>query len=342
MQRRWYSTPHMGWRRKHTSCDRRPLHPATRFWVAELAKLSGSFGDDSTRMIEELRAEIARDGSEALLDHLRLCGAIPEQYGRDSSEEKLYSKYTDAVVSESFAAMGLRSIVVNTRSDSPDIRARAADYSLAADAKAFRLSRTAKNQKDFKVQAMDSWRGELDYTVLVCPIYQWPSRTNQVYQQAIARNVCLLSYAHIADNVLAYGVGAYNEKAFLNYEQAADNVVRSGFTPHESGHHIAQKPVRLLRALIELTTLEGQVVLDPFCGSGSTLVAAKRTGRHYIGFDNDADCIRIAKERLAADTFETLPESEVTPRDDGLILKQDMSSATLFDMVGDDVKQSFV
>lgn len=146
----------------------------------------------------------------------------------------------------------------------------------------------------------------------------------------------------IADNVLAYGVGAYNEKAFLNYEQAADNVVRSGFTPHESGHHIAQKPVRLLRALIELTTLEGQVVLDPFCGSGSTLVAAKRTGRHYIGFDNDADCIRIAKERLAADTFETLPESEVTPRNDGLTLKQDMSSATLFDMLGDDVKQSFV
>lgn len=149
-------------------------------------------------MIEELRAEIARDGSEALLDHLRLCGAIPEQYGRDSSEEKLYSKYTDAVVSESFAAMGLRSVVVDTRSDSPDIRARAADYSLVADAKAFRLSRTAKNQKDFKVQAMDSWRGELDYTVLVSPIYQWPSRTSQVYQQAIARNVCLLSYAHLA------------------------------------------------------------------------------------------------------------------------------------------------
>lgn len=62
------------------------------FWVAELAKLSGSFGDDSTRMIEELRAELARDGTDAILDHLRLCGVMPEQYSHDSSEEKLYSK----------------------------------------------------------------------------------------------------------------------------------------------------------------------------------------------------------------------------------------------------------
>lgn len=149
-------------------------------------------------MIEELRAEIARDGNEALLDHLRMCGAIPERFGHDTSEEKLYSKYTDAVVSEAFSAMGLRSVVIDTRADSPDVQARACDYSLVADAKSFRLSRTAKNQKDFRVQAMDGWRGGLDYAVLVCPIYQLPSRTSQVYQQAIARNVCVLSYSHLA------------------------------------------------------------------------------------------------------------------------------------------------
>jgi len=104
----------------------------------------------------------------------------------------------------------------------------------------------------------------------------------------------------IADNVLAHNVGAYNEKAFLTYEQAPNNTLRLGFSPHESGHHIAQKPLRLLRALIELTTLKGQVVLDPFCGSGSTLVAAKSIERCYIGFDNDVTCIKIAKERLVS------------------------------------------
>ena len=167
------------------------------YWVAELAKLSGSFGDDSTKMIEELRAEIARDGKEALLDHLRVCGAMPEQYGHDSSEEKLYSKYTDAVICESLSAIGLRSAVITARADAADVQARGRNYSLVADAKAFRLSRTAKNQKDFKVQAMDGWRQGLDFAAIVCPIYQLPSRTSQIYQQAIAGNVCILSYTHL-------------------------------------------------------------------------------------------------------------------------------------------------
>ncbi len=169
-----------------------------KYWVSELAKLSGSFGDDSTKMIAELQAEIARDGTEGLLDHLRLCGAMPEQYGHDSSEEKLYSKYTDAVISESLTAIGLTSAVLTARADVADVQARGAGYSLVADAKAFRLSRTAKNQKDFKVQAMDGWRGGLDYAVVVGPIYQLPSRASQIYQQAIARNVCIFSYSHVA------------------------------------------------------------------------------------------------------------------------------------------------
>lgn len=163
-----------------------------------MAKLSGSFGDDSTKLIAKLRAEIAKDGKEALLDHLRLCGAMPEQYGHDSSEEKLYSKYTDAVICEALTAIGLRSVIITARADAADVQARGSGYSLVADAKAFRLSRTAKNQKDFKIQATDGWRSGLDYAVVVCPIYQLPGRTSQIYQQAIARNVSILSYSHLA------------------------------------------------------------------------------------------------------------------------------------------------
>jgi len=113
----------------------------------------------------------------------------------------------------------------------------------------------------------------------------------------------------IADNVLAFGVGAFNETAITTYELRPNNVLRSGFGPSEGGRHIAQKPVKLLMLLIELTTLKGHVVLDPFCGSGSTLVAAKATGRHYIGFDISAEYVEIAKERLAPDMFESLPGS---------------------------------
>ncbi len=112
----------------------------------------------------------------------------------------------------------------------------------------------------------------------------------------------------IADNVLAHGVGAFNEEAFIRYERDPDNVLRSGFGKGEGGLHIAQKPVKLLQALIELTTLPGQLVLDPFCGSGSTLVAAKLTGRAYLGFEADPEAVKIAKERLAPDMFEVAAE----------------------------------
>lgn len=175
------------------------------YWVAELAKLSGSFGTDAGRAFAELRAEIEKDGPDALLDHLRVCGAVPEQYDHDSSEEKLYSKYTDAVVSEALSAIGLNSVVLTERADAADVQAHGEGYSLVADAKAFRLSRTAKNQKDFKVQAMDGWRHGLDFAVVVCPIYQLPSRASQIYQQAIARNVCILSYSHLASLVALAG-----------------------------------------------------------------------------------------------------------------------------------------
>ncbi|MGB7649602.1 MAG: site-specific DNA-methyltransferase [Gallionella sp.] len=102
----------------------------------------------------------------------------------------------------------------------------------------------------------------------------------------------------IADNVLLHGIGAFNEEAFLKYESSPDNVLHSGFAAGETGFHPTQKPVRLMQALIELATQKGQIVLDPFCGSGSTLVAAKLTGRKYIGIEIDAQYAETTKKRL--------------------------------------------
>lgn len=102
----------------------------------------------------------------------------------------------------------------------------------------------------------------------------------------------------IADNVLAYGVGAFNEQAFLKYEKSPDNVLYSGFSPGEAGLHPTQKPVRLLQAFIELTTQEEHIVLDPFCGSGSTLVAAMLTKRNYVGFEINKEYALMAEARL--------------------------------------------
>ncbi len=168
-----------------------------RYWVSEIVKLSGDFGQDSARLETELAEEVAGDGS-ALLDHLRLCGAIPEGYPRNSSEEKLYSKYTDVVIAYAFRAMGLRSHVLTERVDVADVECFGADFSFVADAKAFRMSRTAKNQKDFKVQAMDGWKHGKPFAVVVPPLYQLPERSSQIYMQAGQRNVAILSYSHLA------------------------------------------------------------------------------------------------------------------------------------------------
>ena len=168
------------------------------YWVRNISDLNGNFGFKSDHIQREISLEIDREGITPLLGHLRLCGAIPENFGHDSSEEKLYSKYTDIVIHEAFNAIGLTSLVLKERADVADVECVGVDYSFVADAKAFRLSRTAKNQKDFKVQAMDGWKHGKPFALLVCPVYQLPSRTSQIYQQAAARSVCISSYTHLA------------------------------------------------------------------------------------------------------------------------------------------------
>jgi len=65
--------------------------------------------------------------------------------------------------------------------------------------------------------------------------------------------------------------------------------------------HPAPFPIELPQRLIELYTYRGDLVLDPFMGSGATALAALRTGRYYVGFDTDPAYVRRAQERIAAE-----------------------------------------
>ena len=62
--------------------------------------------------------------------------------------------------------------------------------------------------------------------------------------------------------------------------------------------HPAPFPTELPYRLIQLYTFEGDVVLDPFCGSGTTCVTALETTRHFVGFDNNEEYVNIAKTRV--------------------------------------------
>ena len=60
-----------------------------------------------------------------------------------------------------------------------------------------------------------------------------------------------------------------------------------------------QKPEKLLHRIIEISSNEKDVVLDAFCGSGTTLVAAKELNRKYIGIDKNPEACQITRYRLS-------------------------------------------
>lgn len=67
--------------------------------------------------------------------------------------------------------------------------------------------------------------------------------------------------------------------------------------------HPTEKPVALIERLLEMSTDPGDLVVDPFAGSGSTLVACQRTGRRAIGFEKKARYYKDASERLTQQYF---------------------------------------
>jgi len=147
---------------------------------------------------DKLEKHLEGTTRKKLSENIIECGILPEMFDHDSSEEKLWAKYSDIMLALSLTYIGIPSKVIRTRGDSADVMGQTKGYSIVGDAKTFRLSRTAKNQKDFKVKALDDWRRQNDYAVLVCPLAQYPNRRSQIYFQAVERNVTLLSYTHLS------------------------------------------------------------------------------------------------------------------------------------------------
>ena len=64
------------------------------------------------------------------------------------------------------------------------------------------------------------------------------------------------------------------------------------------GKHPAQKPLRLLRRMLEISARPGDIVLAPFTGSGSECVAAIEMGMHFLGFESDSSYVNLSRKRL--------------------------------------------
>ena len=107
--------------------------------------------------------------------------------------------------------------------------------------------------------------------------------------------------------------------------------------------HPTQKPENLLARVLLASTKRGDIVLDPFFGSGTTGAVAKRLGRHYVGIEQDKNYVALATQRIAAiqplvdDGLLDLTEKRAQPRVPfGALLEGGLLSAgdTLFDKTG--------
>jgi site-specific DNA-methyltransferase (adenine-specific) len=91
--------------------------------------------------------------------------------------------------------------------------------------------------------------------------------------------------------VLEKGKPTYHDPRMLNL---------LGYKRVRSSNHPHIKPVELIKQLISHSSTEGALVLDPFIGTGTTAIAARELGRHFIGIELDGRYCRLARARLNA------------------------------------------
>jgi site-specific DNA-methyltransferase (adenine-specific) len=110
----------------------------------------------------------------------------------------------------------------------------------------------------------------------------------------------LAKYRHTDEHGNRY-MNSYGRRYTLKGGKPLDDVwsiAAIAPTSKERAGYPTQKPLALLRRIIQLASNEGDVVLDPFCGSGTTLLAAQQLHRQWIGIDANLQAIAISRRRL--------------------------------------------
>ena len=122
---------------------------------------------------------------------------------------------------------------------------------------------------------------------------------NQQYMARSASTLKRFGTARIVSGYDAEGVRRPSETSDEASEGVRlDDVWDIGRVPPVKQLYPTQKPQPLLERIIETSSNAGQVVLDPFCGSGTTIIAAQKLNRRWLGIDNTELAIRVVLRRL--------------------------------------------
>lgn len=95
--------------------------------------------------------------------------------------------------------------------------------------------------------------------------------------------------------------GTKKTGTFNNNKKCIHNFVETGITPNSErkfGKHPSQKPEKLISHFVEILSNEGDIVLDPFMGSGTTGVCCKDLNRDFIGIEKEEEYFNIANQRM--------------------------------------------
>lgn len=134
-----------------------------------------------------------------------------------------------------------------------------------------------------------------------------------IWKRTNSHNHRTKGFGRIHDSIFVYGRSRVSrwrlwrtKHRFIDGDPCSEGVRVTGYseiqlntTSRERVGYPTQKPVGLLEEIVAAGSLPGGVVLDPTCGSGTTLVAAQRLGRQGIGIDQSEDACRVARQRLA-------------------------------------------
>lgn len=131
------------------------------------------------------------------------------------------------------------------------------------------------------------------------PVYEWNGHT-----RAWRINKARMQEMHDAGMLVYSSTGYVNKKLYLDASKGTpvqsiwtDVAALTGTNKERLGYP-TQKPLALLERIIEATTNEGDVVLDPFCGCGTAVHAAQRLGRHWVGIDITHLAVSLIEERM--------------------------------------------